>query len=190
MAIDEEAHVPVNAPEGHQMADTSPVEETPRRTLFQHATTMMLYISIVLLAELAAIPSGHNGGVYGPTGWELAAIIWGTTIGLALAHYFAFTIAVHGLSHVNLNRDDRAEALAEIIGASAVAIIASIPLLLFSPAREQQVVPFVLALLVGAIAFSVERANGHSRRSALIYGAGALVIGLVVVGVKEAVAYH
>ncbi|HTL86914.1 MAG TPA: hypothetical protein VL856_17150 [Acidimicrobiia bacterium] len=165
-------------------------QTTPRRTLVQHATTMMLYISIVLLAELAAIPSDHDGGVHGPTGWTLIALIWGTTIGLALAHYFAFTIAVHGLSHINLNRDDRAEAFAEIGGAAAVAIIASIPVLLFSPAREQEIVPAVLVLLIGTIAFGVERANGHSRKTAFIYGIAALVIGLLVVSVKEAVAYH
>ena len=165
-------------------------EQTPRRTLLQHATTMMLYISIVLLAELAAIPTDHDGGVHGPTGWALIGLIWGTTIGLALAHYFAFTVAVHGLSHINLNRDDRAEALAEIGGAGAVAIIASIPVILFSPAREQEVVPVVLVLLIGTIAFAVERANGHNRKSAFIYGIGALVIGLLVVSVKEAVAYH
>jgi hypothetical protein len=43
---------------------------------------------------------------------------------------------------------------------------------------------------VGTIAFGVERSNGHSRKTALIYGIGALVVGLLVVSVKEAVAYH
>jgi hypothetical protein len=151
---------------------------------------MMLYISIVLLAELAAIPSDHDGGVHGPTGWTLIALIWGTTIGLALAHFFAFTIAVQGISRGRLTGEDRAEALAEVGGAALVAVIASIPVLLFSPSREQEVVPFVLVLLVGTIAFGVERSNGHSRRTAVIYGVIALVVGLLVVSVKEAVAYH
>jgi hypothetical protein len=151
---------------------------------------MMLYVSIVLLAELAAIPTDHNGGVHGPTGWSLIEIIWGTTIGLALAHYFAFTIATHGLSQGRLTGEDRVEALAEIGGAAVVALMASIPVLLFSPAREQEIVPAVLVLLVGTIAFGVERSNGHSRKTALIYGVGALVIGFLVVTVKEAVAYH
>jgi hypothetical protein len=164
--------------------------QTPRRTPLQHATTMMLYISIVLLAELAAIPSDHDGGVHGPTGWTLIGLIWGTTVGLVLAHFFAFTIAVQGISRGRLTGDDRAEALAEIGGAMVVAVIASIPVLLFSPARQQEIVPVVLVLLVGTIAFGVERANGHGRKTALIYGFIALVIGLLVVGIKEAVAYH
>ena len=151
---------------------------------------MMLYVSIVLLTEFASIPSDHNGGVHGPTGWTYIEIIWGTTIGLALAHYFAFTIATHGLSQGRLTGEDRTEALAEIGGAALVAVIASIPVIFLPPARQQEVVPFVLALLVGTIAFGVERSHGHSRKTALIYGVIALVIGLLVVGVKEAVAYH
>ena len=69
-------------------------ESAERRRVWRDATAMTLYVSIVLLAELAALPAGDEAGgtVHGPVGWELIAIIWGTTVGLALAHWFAFPL--------------------------------------------------------------------------------------------------
>ena len=55
-----------------------------RTEFFREATIMVLYVSVVEIAELAALPSGqHAGGdVAGPVGRELLAILWGTAIGL------------------------------------------------------------------------------------------------------------
>ena len=95
---------------------------------------MVLYLSIVLLAELAALPTGHDGAggaVRGPVGWELVAIVWGTTIGLALAHWFASRLPTQALRRGPLAGWDRLQALSELAGAAFVAAMASVPVLLF-----------------------------------------------------------
>ncbi len=153
---------------------------------------MTLYVSIVLLAELAALPDGRaaGGGVRGPVGWELVAILWGTTIGLVLAHAFAFQVATHGLSGGRLRADDRSEVLAELGGASFVSAIASMPVLWLPDDVGQELVPFVLVVIIGAVAYVVERANGRSRATSIAFGVGALVIGVGVALLKLFLAYH
>src|SRR5947208_14744179 len=71
-----------------------------RTEILREATVMVLYVSVVEIAELAALPEDHfsNGRVTGPVGGALLAIIWGTAIGLALAHWFAFRIAAPAFS--------------------------------------------------------------------------------------------
>ena len=66
-----------------------------RTHLVREAATMVLYVSVVEIAELAAIPEDHfaHGRVTGPVGGALLAIVWGTAVGLAIAHWFAFRIA-------------------------------------------------------------------------------------------------
>jgi len=73
--------------------------------------TMVLYLSIVLLATLAALPSGIDGsgeghGTGGVHGLDLVWLIWGTTIGLALAHWFAFRLTVRAFSGENPTQSD------------------------------------------------------------------------------------
>ena len=154
---------------------------------------MVLYLSIVLLAELAALPTGRDGAgraVHGPAGWELVAILWGTTIGLALAHWFAFRLATQGIRQGPLAGWDRLQALSELAGAAFVAAMASMPVLLFSDELEQQVVPFVLALIIGGVCYLVERASQRSRATSLVFGVFALVLGLAVATLKSVLSAH
>ncbi|HZA79806.1 MAG TPA: hypothetical protein VE623_25785 [Acidimicrobiales bacterium] len=164
-----------------------------RRRIWRDATAMVLYLSIVLLAELAVLPTGHDGAggaVHGPVSWELAAILWGTTIGLALAHWFAFRLATQGLRRGPLGEWDRRQALSELAGAAFVAAMASVPVLLFSDEFEQQVVPFVLALIIGGVCYLVERASQRSRAMSLLLGVIALVLGLAVATLKSVLSAH
>lgn len=141
-------------------------------------TTMMLYISIVLLAEFAAFPDDLTRA-------ETLAIVWGTTIGLALAHWFAFEFAA-----MRLGRREREEVFAEVGGAALVALIASIPVLVLPADVHRQVVPFVLAVVIGGVSYIVERSVGRSRRWSLYFAGVALLIGLAVASVKEVLAHH
>jgi hypothetical protein len=153
---------------------------------------MMLYVSIVLLAELAALPAGdeNDGTVDGPVGLDLVAIIWGTTVGLALAHWFAFRLATQGLRAGRLRYWDRLQALAELAAAAFVAAIVSMPVLLFADRTEQQVAPVVLALIIGGVGYLVERASGRSRPTSSLLGVIALVIALAVATLKNLLAGH
>ena len=139
---------------------------------------MMLYVSIVLLAEIAALPD--DLGVP-----ELLAIVWGTTIGLALAHWFAFEFATG-----RLRGRLPVEAIAEVAGGALVAAIVSVPILVLPHDVRLQVVPFVIAFVIGGVSYAAERAHGYSRRRSVYYATVTLVVGLVVATVKDLLAYH
>ncbi len=174
---------------GEVRPDTDAAE---RRRVWRDATAMMLYVSIVLLAELAALPAGDDDGgtVHGPVGWELVAILWGTSIGLAVAHWFAFVLATQGLSRGPLRGWDRVEALSELAGVAVVAAVASVPVLLLREDTEQEVVRLVLALMIGAVAYVVERASGRTRAASVLFGLVALAIALALATVKHLLSGH
>ncbi len=161
--------------------------------IWREGITMVLYLSIVLLVTLAALPAAHgdvDGWIRGLSSVELVGILWGTTIGLSLAHWFAFGVATHGVGGGQLKGQDLKEALAQVAGAMFVAIAATLPILVFSPRVEQIVLPFVLALIIGGADYLVERANGRSRSRSAVLGAITMVIAVTVAAVKFALTAH
>ena len=77
----------------------APSEATARQRegLFREAAVMGLYVAIVLLAAVVALPDhGGSGRVLEDDHPPLLEIIWGSAIGLALAHWFAFRLTAIG----------------------------------------------------------------------------------------------
>src|SRR5690349_16303405 len=101
---------------------------------------MVLYVSVVEIAELAAIPEEHfaSGRVTGAVGGKLLALVWGTAVGLAIAHWFAFRIAAPAFRGERPTRHDTYVGLAQVGGAMFVAAVSSIPVLLLSDVRAQE----------------------------------------------------
>ena len=161
-------------------------ESVERGRVWREGTTMVLYVSVVLLATLAVLPAGHAAGgpTRGPVGAELVAILWGTTIGLALLHWFAFRVATHGFGHGVLRGQDFKEAMAQLAGAAVVAAAATVPILLFPPEEELRVVLILLAVIIGGVGYLVERAAGRPRMTSAIFGVVTLMVALVVVTAK------
>jgi len=138
---------------------------------------MTLYVSVVLLAELVALPEGI-------VGWELVAIVWGTTIGLLIAHAFAFQVATHGMSGGWLRGEERIAVLLELAGVASVAAIASAPVVLFGDSIQHTGVSFAVCVTIGAVAYFVERLNNRSRTSSLAFSSLALFVAVLVAAVK------
>src|SRR4051794_2022343 len=111
-----------------------------RAELLREAVTMTLYVSVVLIAELAAIPEKHfaDGRVTGAVGGQLLAVVWGTAVGLAVAHWFAFGLAAPALRGARPTRFDTHIGLAQIGSAMFVAAVSSVPVLLFSDVHAQE----------------------------------------------------
>ncbi len=153
---------------------------------------MVLYVSIVEIAELAALPESHLGfgRVTGPVGAGLLAIVWGTAVGLALAHWFAFGLAAPAFRGERPSHLDTQIGLAQLAGAVLVAALSSLPSLLFSDVRAQETTGDVPALLVGVVAYLVARHTGSSRRASVFYGATALALGVLVALVKSHLSAH
>jgi hypothetical protein len=119
---------------------------TESRLVIRESVTMALYITISLLAVLAAQPPGDRS-VIGVLG-----IIWGTTLGLSLAHWLAFRLAARLFSGSVLDRHDRVAMAAQGVSAVGVATLASAPLLVADGESALDLSRLVLAGLVGVFA--------------------------------------
>jgi hypothetical protein len=172
---------------------TTPTLDREARTeIFREAVTMVLYVSVVEIAELAAIPEQHfaTGRVSGPVGASLLAIVWGTAVGLAIAHWFAFRLAAPAFRGERPTRLDSYIGLAQAGGAMLVAAVSSIPVLLFSDLRAQETTGDVPALVIGIVGYLIARSTGRSRLTSVFYAATALALGVLVAIVKMRVAAH
>lgn len=163
-----------------------------RAELAREATVMVLYVSVVEIAELTALPESHyaNGHVTGPTGGAMSAIIWGTAMGLALAHWFAFQLAAPAFRGDRPTRLDWQIGFAQLVGAAFVALLSSLPLLLLSDLRAQETISDVPAVLIGAVAYLIARRASLSVLPAALFGVTALALGVVVALVKVKFAAH
>jgi uncharacterized membrane protein len=153
-------------------------EAHQRLELRREAGTNALYVSVVLLAELAALPADHL-----PKGWAMVALIWGSTIGLALAHWFAFSVASSAIAG-HLDRQDLEVGVAGVVGALFVALAASIPELLFVARDAERVVLFVPAAFIGIGGFLVARAADRSVRLSFLWALGFVFVGVTIAVVK------
>ncbi len=152
---------------------------------------MALYVAIVLLAAVLALPAGDEAvedeGIHG---LALVGLVWGTTVGLALAHWFSFRIAARGFGHGILRPHDLAVAGAQVLGASAVALVCSLPALVFDDDTDIEATAVVPALLIGLAGYLAARAGSSSRVRSIVTGAVALAGGLAVATAKNVLAGH
>jgi hypothetical protein len=153
---------------------------------------MVLYVSVVEIAELAALPETRlaTGQISGPVGSELLAIVWGTAVGLALAHWFAFRLAARAFRGEHPTSLDTWIGLAQVAAAMLVAALASLPVLLFSDSRARETTGDVPALLVGVVGYLIARHTGSPRLASVVYGTTALAVGVAVALVKSGLAAH
>ena len=160
------------------------MEPTDRVEISLEASTMALYVSVVLLATLVAIDTEDTGDV------ELLALIWGTTLGLALAHFFVFRMSSRLVRGSTFHRRDLHLAFAQLGGAGAVAVLCTIPIALLPASSEIDVVRLLLGLLLAIAGYASGRTGGASRPRSLVTGILALVVGLTVALVKNALLGH
>ena len=166
--------------------DHETVSDTHHRDhLFLEAITMALYVAVCLLAALIALgdpAEGHHVRAIG--------LVWGTAVGLALAHLFAFRLAARWISGGTLSADDSSAALAQLAGAVFVAALATVPIVLFGPSLEFDLVRLVLAALIGGTGFAAARGAGASRARAVLAGVGVLLVAVAVAVTKNYIGGH
>ncbi len=138
---------------------------------------MGLYLSIVLLALMVGFGGDGNGA-------DELGLLWGTALGLLLAHYFALRLAgIFARAHPAPTQEDWIAGGAQLVGAVVVTGIASVPYLL--GAADASTVASVLLLgVTGVTGFlSVLRAGAGVAR-ALIFASIAVGLASVVVIIK------
>jgi hypothetical protein len=157
--------------------------------------TMVLYLSVVLLAALVALPTGsesqeggHDGG--GVHGLGLVGLVWGTTIGLALAHWFAFRLSARAFGGGRVSERDLTVGLTQMAGAVSVASLCTIPALMFGDADDVQATAWVLAVIVGGAGYFVARVAGRTRAQSVARSVVVMALGLTVAAVKNFLLGH
>lgn len=152
--------------------------------LRREAFTMALYVSICLLAALTAVSDEHADQA------DTFRIVWGTTVGLAIAHWFAFRMSARLVASGATTHHDAESAIAQIGGAAAVAILATIPVLVFPDSAELDVARLALAGFITLVGYAVARGGGASRTRSLIYATAVLIVAAGVAVIKNYLAGH
>ena len=171
----------INDRDGERTAES----QENARELRKEAFTMALYVSVCLLAALTALSEHADREVA-----EVMGIVWGTTIGLALAHLFAFRLSARLVESGAARRGDTEIALAQLSGAFAVAVACTVPILTFSSTAELDAVRLLLAGFISLVAYVVARSNGSGRLLALMYSGSVLVVALTVALLKNVLSGH
>ena len=129
----------------------------PHVELLREGCTMALYVAVCLLAGLTVASDQHVEEL------NVVAVVWGTTLGLAIAHWFAFRMSSRLAAGGRVRRRDVEVSAAQLGGAAAVGVLATIPVVLFSESNELDAVRLVLAGFVGVVGFTVARSSGASK---------------------------
>lgn len=148
----------------------------------REAYTMAFYVAVCLEAALFAVDTSHEPATIG--------IIWGTTIGLALAHLFAFRLAARLVAHGMIGRSQAELAIAQLSGAVAVAVITTIPVLMMPASAHISAARFVLSAFIGLAAFAVGWANGAGVVRSSLFAGGTLLVAVAVAAVKNILLGH
>jgi hypothetical protein len=151
----------------------------------REAYTMALYVSVCLLAALSAVAERADAGHA-----DVLKITWGTTVGLAVAHWFAFRVSARLVAAGALGRLEVETAAAQLVGALAVALLATVPVVLLPATAELDVVRLVLAGFVAAVGFAVARNSGAGTRRSAIYAASLMVVALAIALLKNVLSGH
>jgi hypothetical protein len=142
---------------------------------------MALYVAVVLDAALLTLD---------PRGITILQLVWGTCVGLVLAHLFAFALAARLAGGGHRDQEDRELALAQLTGAVAIAALATVPLLLLGEPNELLGVELVLSACIGVAAYGVRRKSGAGPAGALVFAAVVLVIAGAIAIIKNALVGH
>jgi hypothetical protein len=129
------------------------------------SSTMALYVTIVLLATTSLLTDGDTHDI------GILAVVWGESFGLAVAHFFAFVLAVHLVN-------------------GSVATICTIPVFVVPESAELDVVRITLAVVLALAGYAAARTKGASQRRSIIIGAVVLVGGLTIALVKNLIGGH
>ena len=145
---------------------------------------MALYVAICLIAALTALENvtaipGH-----------ILGLVWGTTVGLALAHVFAFRVAGRLVHDGALPWADRVTSVVQLAAAAAVAVVVSVPTLLASTESELDWARYTCAVIIGAVGYLVARGAEHGRVRALLFGLAVLAVAVAIALLKHRLAGH
>jgi hypothetical protein len=121
---------------------------------------------------------------------SVLGLAWGTTVGLALAHLFAFRLSARLVGSGTIGAHDSRISLAQLVGAAFVGVIATVPIVLMPPTSELDAARLLLAVFIGLVGYRVARSNDASRARSFVYAGSVLAIGVVIALLKNVLSGH
>lgn len=137
----------------------------------------------VCIALLAVLLWGHEHA--DSSQLDLLAVVWGTTLGLALTHWFALTLSVRLVRDPSFKYSASEMLLAQTAMVTLVAVTASIVVLALSAKYERFGAQVTAAVFLGALVGIESRAAGGSLRRTVGLVVFSLAIGLAIAVVKR-----
>lgn len=151
-------------------------------SLRREADMMAFYLATTLLVALSIAPDAAP-----PPLPELLLIIWGTTLGLAVAHWFALGLSAYLVDDPGLHHTPGEMFFSQVVMAVVLAVAASCAVLVAPSDRSELFSGRVaVAVFVGALVVVESRARGHRVARALALGALGLGLTLAVASLKLA----
>ena len=148
------------------------------------ASTMALYVAIAMLAALAVVdPTRFDQG-------EVIGLLWGTALGLAVAHYVAFRLASRLARGRPLTTRDAEIAGLQVAGALTVPAVCTLTVLLAGDHSAVDVAIWTVGIGLGLVGFLAGRANGANLVRSAVLGGVVLGIGAVTAAAKVALGGH
>lgn len=148
---------------------------------------MALYVSICLLAALM-VTSPNDG--HASNSYEVLRLIWGTTLGLSLAHWIAFSAANRLVNRGRYSTEGAQLAAAQLAGAGLIAILSTVVVLAVPLPDERNAALALLTGLVAVIGALVAKRAGASCVIYLCFGLGLAAIATAAALIKNALAGH
>ena len=143
---------------------------------------MAFYLATTLLVALS-LPREDAP----PALRELLLLIWGTTVGLAVGHWFALTLSAYLVDDPGLHHTPGEMLAGQLVMAVVLAVIASVAVVLApSPRSELLSGRVTVAVFVGALVVVESFHRDRRLPHALALGALALGLALAVATVKLA----
>lgn len=151
------------------------------RVLGRELLASALYVALVLLAALIAVPADRL-----PPDADMVWLILGTAVGLLLAHWLAFRLAARITTEAGSWTPSAAqEAGAQLVGGLAVAMLAAVPFLVLDGTAARVGSLLILAALPAVAGCLIARLRGRSWLFALTAGGLVLVLAVGVVALKN-----
>lgn len=160
---------------------TAALPDLSVRNRAREVVVVAFYVSVTLAAELAAASSDDPKVV-------LVGALWGTAVGLALAHWYAQTITA-AIARGAFHKNDAAEGLREIGAAVGVAFVLSVPFLVFETPTALVFSRWGVVLGTSVIALALARTAGARWTRAFVEAAIVFVIGVAVIETKAALSH-
>lgn len=152
-----------------------PVDATieRRREMWREGVMMAVYVSLSLLAVMIAWP-GDIG----------AAAVAVTSLGLVLAHRFAFRISTQLVNEGRLDAEHLEVLGAQLVGGLLVTVVAMLPLLVLEGETSVLVAELLLVAFIGAAGYAAARSRSAPPLRAAFYMARVIGLALLVIAVK------